>query len=33
MATGFRNLTVYQKAFSLAMEIYNTGKTFPKDEI
>ncbi len=33
MATGFRNLTVYQKGFSLAMEIYITGKNFPKDEI
>jgi four helix bundle protein len=33
MATGFRSLTVYQKSFSLAMEIYNSGKIFPKDEM
>jgi four helix bundle protein len=33
MATGFRNLTVYQKAFALAMDIYKTCKIFPKDEL
>jgi four helix bundle protein len=33
MATGFRNLTVYMKAFSLAMDIYNVSKKFPKDEL
>lgn len=32
MATGFRNLTVYQKAFALAMEIYKMSKNFPKEE-
>ena len=33
MATGFRNLTVYVKAFSLAMAIYNVGLKFPGDEL
>ena len=33
MATGFRNLIVYQKAFALAMDIYNKTKEFPKEEI
>ncbi len=33
MATGFRNLTVYQKAFALAMDIYVKTKEFPKEEI
>ena len=33
MATGFRNLVVYKKAFSLAMDIYNISKNFPKDEL
>ena len=33
MATGFRNLTVYKKAFALAMDIYNLSKRFPKDEL
>ncbi len=32
MATGFRNLTVYKKAFALAMDIYYVSKKFPKDE-
>ena len=32
MATGFRNLLVYKKAFSLAMDIFHTSKTFPKEE-
>ena len=29
---SFRGLTVYQKAFSLAMDIYEISKTFPKEE-
>ena len=33
MATGFRNLTVYKKAFALAMDIYHVSKKFPKDEL
>ena len=33
MATGFRNLTVYKKAFALAMDIYHVTKKFPKDEL
>ncbi|MDP3642706.1 MAG: four helix bundle protein [Bacteroidota bacterium] len=33
MATGFRNLAVYKKAFALAMDIYNISKKFPKDEL
>ena len=33
MATGFRNLAVYKKAFSLAMDIYHVSKKFPKDEL
>ena len=33
MATGFRNLAVYKKAFPLAMDICNTSKKFPKDEL
>ena len=33
MAAGtFRDLTVYKKAFSLAMEIYEISKEFPKEE-
>lgn len=33
MAAGtFRDLTVYNKAFSLAMKIYEISKTFPKEE-
>ncbi|MDD3877605.1 MAG: four helix bundle protein [Bacteroidales bacterium] len=32
MATGFRNLTVYKKAFALAMDIYKISKGFPKEE-
>lgn len=32
MATGFRNLTVYKKAFALAMELFNISKIFPKEE-
>lgn len=33
MQSGFKNLIVYQKAFSLAMEIYNFSKQFPNDEL
>ena len=33
MATGFRNLIVYKKAFALAMDIYHVSKQFPKDEL
>ncbi|MBE0677162.1 MAG: four helix bundle protein [Bacteroidales bacterium] len=33
MATGFKNLIVYQKAFCLAMDIFNISKHFPKDEM
>ena len=29
---GFRKLQVYQKAFKLAMEIFEMTKTFPKEE-
>ncbi|RLD38356.1 MAG: diversity-generating retroelement protein bAvd family protein [Bacteroidetes bacterium] len=32
MATGLRNLLVYQKGFSLAMDIFELIKTFPKEE-
>jgi four helix bundle protein len=32
MATGFRSLIVYKKAFDLAMDIFNISKSFPKDE-
>ncbi|MCF6169627.1 MAG: four helix bundle protein [Bacteroidales bacterium] len=32
MATGFRNLLVYQKGFSLAMDIFEMIKAFPKEE-
>jgi len=31
--SGFRSLLVYQKAFCLAMNIFNISKNFPKDEI
>jgi four helix bundle protein len=33
MATGFRNLTVYRKAFDLAMDIHQVSKKFPKEEM
>jgi len=33
MATGFRNLIVYKKAFALAMDIFNISKEFPKHEL
>ncbi len=29
---SFRDLTVYRKAFELAMEIFELTKTFPKEE-
>ena len=29
---SFRDLTVYKKAFQLAMEIFEITKTFPKEE-
>ena len=32
MAKGFRDLMAYKKAFSLAMEIYQISKKFPKEE-
>lgn len=32
MAWGFRDLKVYEKAFSLAMEIFQITKDFPSDE-
>jgi four helix bundle protein len=31
-AQSFRDLTVYKKAFSLAMEIYQLSKKFPQEE-
>ena len=30
---NFKDLTVYKKAFALAMEIFHLTKNFPKDEI
>ena len=32
MATGFRNLIAYKKAFSLAMDVFDTAKLFPPEE-
>ena len=32
MNLSFRDLTVYKKAFELAMEIFEISKTFPKSE-
>lgn len=32
MEKGFRGLTVYKKAFSLAMEIFELSKEFPLEE-
>lgn len=29
---SFKDLTVYKKAFSLAMDIFNISKSFPQDE-
>jgi hypothetical protein len=33
MVVGFRNLTVYEKAFAFAMDIYHVSKKFPKNEL
>jgi four helix bundle protein len=33
MGTGLSNLIVYQKAFELAMNIFITSKSFPKEEM
>ena len=33
MATEFRNLNVYKKAFALAIDIYHGSKKFSKDEL
>lgn len=33
MKQNFRDLIVYKKAFSLAMDIYKTSKSFPKEEV
>ena len=30
---SFRHLTVYKKAFALAMDIFEVSKTFPKEEM
>lgn len=32
MNKGFKSLIVYQKAYKLAMEIFEVSKTFPKEE-
>lgn len=32
MERGYLKLTVYQKAFKLAMEIFELTKSFPKEE-
>ena len=32
MEKGFRGLTAYKKAFTLAMEIYESSKVFPSEE-
>lgn len=32
MNISFRDLSVYRKAFELAMEIFEVSKTFPKEE-
>jgi len=33
MKQNFKSLTVYKKAFALAMEIFEMSKGFPKDEM
>jgi len=33
MAQSFKDLIVYQKGFSLAMEIFHISKGFPKEEV
>jgi len=32
MTRGYRNLLVFQKAFSLAMDVFNLTKEFPSEE-
>lgn len=32
MRTSFKDLTVYKKAFDMAMKIYHISKSFPKEE-
>jgi len=32
MTTGFRNLIAYKKAFDLAMDVFDTIKSFPPEE-
>jgi len=32
MASNFRDLTVYKKAYALAMEVFEVTKSFPKEE-
>ena len=32
MATGIKNLIVYQKSYDLAMEIFEITKSYPKEE-
>lgn len=32
MSSSFRDLTVYKKAYALAMEIFKITKSFPKEE-
>jgi len=33
MSQSFKDLTVYEKCFSLAMETFQISKGFPKEEI
>ena len=33
MVGNFKQLTVYKKAFKLAMDIFETSKSFPKEEL
>ncbi|MCK4664870.1 MAG: four helix bundle protein [Bacteroidales bacterium] len=33
MAQNFKSLTVYKKAFALAMDIFEISKSFPKEEL
>lgn len=32
MASNFRDLTVYKKAYTLAMQVFEVTKSFPKEE-
>lgn len=32
MASNFRDLTVYKKAYSLSMKVFEVSKSFPKEE-